>query len=227
MSDEILNRIARIKSMLKNFVEKGDLDYALEIIQQYEKVVLNDVEMLSFKGVIYYAKNELDKAEEIFKKGLLIDSTYSDLYFNLGCLFETKGDYIKAVRYFNRAYEFSNSEEERKEISRKIEYCEQLAAVPSEKKIIFFVKKGLDNFIDDIILGLMDEYFVRKIVVTDFKQIDEGMQWADICWFEWCDELVIYGSRHELAWEKMIVCRIHGYKVFTDFPRRVKWECCR
>ncbi len=35
------------------------------------------------------------------------------------------------------------------------------------------------------------------------------------------------GAEHELAWEKMLVCRIHGCKVFTDFPRRVKWECRR
>lgn len=210
--------------MLKDLIEKGDLDYALEIIRQYEKVVLNDVEVLSFKGVIYYAKNELDKAEEIFKEGLLIDSTYSDLYFNLGCLFEIKGDYHKAVRYFNRAYEFSNSEEGKKEILRKIEYYKQVIDIPTEKKIAFFIKKGLDNFIDEIILGLMDEYFVRKIIVTDFKQIDEGMQWADICWFEWCDELVIYGSRHDLAREKKLICRIHRYEAFTNYIFQVEWE---
>lgn len=210
--------------MLKDLIEKGDLDYALEIIRQYEKVVLNDVEMLSFKGVIYYAKNELDKAKEIFKKGLLIDSTYSDLYFNLGCVFESEGDIQTAIRYFKRALEFSKIEEEKKDVLEKLKVHENIASSVSDTKISFFVKAGLDSFIEDVILGLMDEYFVRKIIVTDFKQIDEGMQWADICWFEWCDELVIYGSRHELAREKKLICRIHRYEAFTNYIFKVEWE---
>lgn len=210
--------------MLRDLIEKGDLDYALEIIRQYEKVVLNDVEILSFKGVIYYAKNELDKAKEIFKKGLLINSTYFDLYFNLGCVFESEGDIQTAIRYFKRALEFSKTEEEKKDVLEKLKVHESIAASINETKIAFFIKAGLDNFIDDIILGLMDDYFVQKIIVTDFKQIDEGMQWADICWFEWCDELVIYGSRHELAREKKLVCRLHSYEAFTDYIFNVNWE---
>ena len=35
---------------------------------------------------------------------------------------------------------------------------------------------------------LSEDYFVRKMIVSDLKQIDAGMEWADICWFEWCDE---------------------------------------
>ena len=70
--------------------------------------------------------------------------------------------------------------------------------------MIFFVKQGLDSFLPDIIEGLSDEYETRKIIINELNQIDEGMKWADICWFEWCDELVIYGSQLELAKEKRI-----------------------
>jgi glycosyltransferase involved in cell wall biosynthesis len=93
-----------------------------------------------------------------------------------------------------------------------------------KKKISFFVKEGLDSFLENIIKGLSDEYETKKIIVNNFNQIDEGMKWADICWFEWCDELVIYGSSHNLAKEKIIICRLHSYEAFTKYPADVIWE---
>lgn len=94
----------------------------------------------------------------------------------------------------------------------------------NKKKIVFFVKHGLDKFLLDIINELEKEYITKKIVVTNLKQIDEGMEWGDICWFEWCDELVSYGSKINLAKEKIIICRLHSYEAFTEYPDKVTWE---
>ena len=91
-------------------------------------------------------------------------------------------------------------------------------------KIVFFVKEGLDSFLEDIITDLSKEYETKKIVVMNLKQIDEGMEWADICWFEWCDELISYGSNISLAKGKKIICRIHSYEAFTEYPANVAWE---
>lgn len=82
----------------------------------------------------------------------------------------------------------------------------------------------MDNFLSDIINGLFNEYEIKKIIVTDYKQIEQGMHWADICWFEWCDELIIYGSKLPIAKEKKIICRLHRYEAFTDYPKNVNWD---
>lgn len=95
--------------------------------------------------------------------------------------------------------------------------------VNNKKRMIFFVKQNLDSFIGDIINELSNEYEVKKIIVTQINQINEGMEWADICWFEWCDELVIYGSKLDIAKKKKIVCRIHGYEVYTDLIKQPNW----
>lgn len=91
-------------------------------------------------------------------------------------------------------------------------------------KLAVFVKLGLDNFLDDVINKLNYEFEIRKIVVTGYEQIDDGMKWADVCFFEWCDELVQYGSNHNLSKQKKIICRLHSYEAFTDYPSKVKWE---
>ncbi len=94
----------------------------------------------------------------------------------------------------------------------------------NKETIVFFVKQGLDSFLDDIINGLSSEYLTKKVIVTDLKQIDEEMELADICWFEWCDELISYGSKLNIAKEKKIICRLHSYEAFTDYPANVAFE---
>ncbi|GMQ59651.1 hypothetical protein AN1V17_40500 [Vallitalea sediminicola] len=95
--------------------------------------------------------------------------------------------------------------------------------VSNKLKLVFFVKQGLDNFLDEIIFNLSKNYEIRKMIITQYTQIDEGMAWADICWFEWCDELLIYGSKLDIASKKYVVCRLHSYEAFTNYPSLVNW----
>lgn len=94
------------------------------------------------------------------------------------------------------------------------------------KKIVFF-SKGNDNFIKDIIDELSVQYDTKKITIKvpmNLKLIDEWMEWADICWFEWCDDLLIYSSKLEIAKDKKIICRLHSYEAFTYYPSKVNWD---
>ncbi|WP_226678953.1 FkbM family methyltransferase [Mesobacillus jeotgali] len=93
-----------------------------------------------------------------------------------------------------------------------------------KKKVAFFSIKNGDKFLHEIIANQKNNYTVRNYIVEDLKQIDEGMEWADICWFEWCDDLVAYGSNLDIAKQRKVICRIHGYEVYTDNVDRVNWE---
>jgi glycosyltransferase involved in cell wall biosynthesis len=48
------------------------------------------------------------------------------------------------------------------------------------------------------------------------------MNWSDLSWFEWCDELIIQASR--LPKVCHMICRLHSYEVFSDMPGQVEWE---
>ena len=92
-----------------------------------------------------------------------------------------------------------------------------------KKKIIFFVKPGLDSFLGDVITGLSEEYETKKVIVNEYHQIDEERVGADICWFEWCDDLLIYASHLPQLQDKKVICRLHSYEAFTDQPLQVNW----
>lgn len=96
-------------------------------------------------------------------------------------------------------------------------------------KLVFF-SKGDDKFINEIIESLSVKYETKKIIIKTLRDasfIDLWMKWADICWFEWCDELLVYGSKLEIAGSKKIICRLHSYEAFTQYPLLVNWQCVK
>jgi Glycosyltransferases involved in cell wall biogenesis len=50
------------------------------------------------------------------------------------------------------------------------------------------------------------------------------MEWADVCWFEWCDDLIAHASRLPVASYRRVVCRLHSYEMFTSYIHQVNWK---
>jgi glycosyltransferase involved in cell wall biosynthesis len=50
----------------------------------------------------------------------------------------------------------------------------------------------------------------------------ELMDWADLAWFEWCDDLLIEAAKYPKKCP--IVCRLHSYEAFTEMPAQVDWS---
>ncbi|WP_372631076.1 glycosyltransferase [Cohnella sp.] len=99
-----------------------------------------------------------------------------------------------------------------------------MEVIPIFVKIAFFVKPGLDAFLQPIIDHLSREYDTRKFVIRSTDGIGQAMEWADVCWFEWCDELIAHASRLPIAAFRRIVCRLHSYEAFTNVIHKVNWK---
>lgn len=87
-------------------------------------------------------------------------------------------------------------------------------------KIAFFANHRA--FINDIIESLATDNEVRLFEGDSLDQISELMDWADIAWFEWCDNLIIEAT--SLPKKCKIICRLHSYEAFTDMPSKVDWS---
>ena len=220
-------RIKAVKSKIEELIGKGFLDEAKALLDKYEAKMPGDPDITSMRAVILIMEGSLDEAESVLREGLKKDSVQFDLLFNLAYIYELKGQFQKATDLYNKAMTDAKTEENRQNVNQAIERIKVSVSgiqAVDKQKLVFFVKAGMDSFLDDIVEGLSEEYFTRKIIVDDFSQIDKGMKWADVCWFEWCDELVIYGSKLGLAAIKPIVCRIHGYEVYSDMIHQVNWK---
>lgn len=92
------------------------------------------------------------------------------------------------------------------------------------KKISFICAAGLDNFIDPIIEGLASEYTVRKFVVRSKQDIFNAIDYGQIIFCEWCNEIAIIATNYEGIKGKKVIVRLHSYEIFTDFPKQINWD---
>lgn len=235
MSDiDVLNKA---KQKTKELIESGELELAKELVEKYKDLLKDDAEIYSMRAVIAMMAGKTEEAENILLEGCKIDKYNFDLLYNLGYLYENNDRYNEALNCYEKAKLYCNDIEANRDLEDKLGnlincYCkddkaEGNGAKDMQKKVAFFVKRGMDAFLGDIINNLSKDYNVKQILISkneDLKLIDIWMEWADICWFEWCDELVEYGSKHILANCKVIICRIHSYEMFTDYPMKVNWS---
>jgi len=216
------------KDAIKKYIENGELEKAKVAIEQNKRNYVDDVEFYSMEAIIAILENKFTEAETILNNGLKLDSNNFDILFNLAYVYEKTGRYDEAIRLYEQAKHICNDKEVFDEINailQRIKRTNKIKAKQTKKcKLVFFIKKGINSFVDDIVRELSNEYDTRFITVSNYSQIDEWMQWADICWFEWCDELIVYASKLEIAHHKKIICRIHGYEVYTNYIKNVMWD---
>ena len=218
------NQIKRIKSDIETLIHKKHYKEAIDFLEELIEIVEDDYEIYSMYGVALSMIGKFKEAIDFCMKGLDIAPYNFDLNYNLGCLYENIKDYSKALTFFELALNECEDEAVRENINLIIDNLKGYEGCSSQKKLVFFVKNKMDAFLTDIIEGLSNNYIVKKIIVTDFDYIDKWMEWSDICWFEWCDELVEYGSKLPIANRRKIICRIHRYEVFTNNIFKVNWN---
>ncbi|MFH1893699.1 MAG: glycosyltransferase [Candidatus Zixiibacteriota bacterium] len=86
-------------------------------------------------------------------------------------------------------------------------------------KIAFFATQ--DSFADGILAHLAAGNEIKRFSSDSVHQMAELMQWADLAWFEWCDQLLIQATKlHKTC---KIICRLHSYEAFTQMPAEVDW----
>ncbi|GAA0085619.1 glycosyltransferase [Clostridium sp. CTA-7] len=216
--------IIEIKRRIENLINDNYCKEAIKLLEKLLVTFPDDIEIYSMYVVALSMLGNFNEAIAICMKGLDVELDNFDLNYNLACIYEGIGEYSKALTFYALAIEECKDLELRENIDLIIKNIQSKKDYRPQQKIAFFVKVGMDSFLNDIINGLSEEYIVKKIIVTNYNQIDKGMEWADICWFEWCDELIEYGSKHRLATERKIICRLHRYEVFTYYPKNVEWN---
>lgn len=104
--------------------------------------------------------------------------------------------------------------------SVRLKLNDKAEKVTQRNKIAFFATNPI--FVNDIMkdLGMCNEVKVFKGGSID--DIATMLQWADLAWFEWCDDLIIAAT--QLPKTCKAICRLHRYEVFTDMPGRVDWS---
>ncbi|MTI53431.1 TDP-N-acetylfucosamine:lipid II N-acetylfucosaminyltransferase [Geosporobacter ferrireducens] len=93
----------QVKKQINQLILEEQIEEAKGILIEYEKLVVDDIEVFSLKAMIAMMEDHYRDAENILKKALIVDRTNFDILCNLGYLYEKLEDYNKALIYYGKA----------------------------------------------------------------------------------------------------------------------------
>jgi len=217
-------RLQSLAVIIANVQEQA-FDAASAGIAEHKAAFPSDPDLSILEATIAIEQGDLGGAISVLSDAQVEHPDQFGPCFVLGnILFEVE-EYEAAARQYARAQQIADEQQHEmlEPVWTRLRMQGIIEPDPGPRLAII-VKEGMDNFLGDITRGLVPDYQVRKFVVTGTGDVAKAMKWADICWFEWCNEPLIYGSNYFLARQKKIVCRLHRYEVFTEYPQKVNWE---
>ena len=125
------------------------------------------------------------------------------------------GQWHEALRFAERALSWRPGDPE---VHRVIEQCQtKLREGVSAADANFLIVDRIGSFSGDVA-----QHFAGKMNVIRRNDCDERWKaWANLVWFEWCDQNLIQWSRQK--WHCPVICRLHSYEAFSDMPEQVFW----
>lgn len=84
----------------------------------------------------------------------------------------------------------------------------------------------VDSFIGDIREHLSRDYEIVAIKPRNLQDIEKVVAWADIVWFEFCNELFLHAINQNIkALGKRVIARWHRFEIVeSTFPQRMRFE---
>ncbi len=151
-----------IKENIRVLIEKGDIEYAKLLLEDYMKIEKDDKEIYSILSIIYIMDGDLNAAEKILKDSLRLDPKNYDLMFNLAYVYELGEKHLQSLVLYRKALKENYYGIDKSEIESRI------------KNIKLTIR---ESRIDDITLNASK---IEKILFIDFENSEEVNKIAGI-----------------------------------------------
>ncbi|MDR4505570.1 MAG: glycosyltransferase [Candidatus Scalindua sp.] len=199
---------------------EGRIDDAEDQFLSIVKRDNNSKEAYNNLGVIAFQKNDIKRAIEYFTRSLEIDYSYKDAVINYTDLLGSLNQSQIAIPLLEKIVEDNPRDNEMRRLLEEISPQKHPQA-----KMVVLCLPGLESFLDELVNFLGKQYEVKSCYSHDQHEIESAVQWADIVWLEWANELSINLTNHAALLErKHVICRLHSYEAFVPFAQQIRWE---
>lgn len=81
----------------------------------------------------------------------------------------------------------------------------------------FLIVDKTGQFSRELERHMAERYNVERIETF----LPQYLRWADVAWFDWCDESAVLAS--QVSWDARVIMCLRSYEFFTDTPAQVNW----
>ncbi|WP_075780469.1 glycosyltransferase [Marinitoga sp. 1137] len=206
------------------FLNLNKVNKAISTLKELLRKNPDNLDALFNLTTIYYKKKNWNRIKEFGLKYFEKDPDDWAINDILAEVWLFEGDFDKAITYLENAFKAAPKEMTKYFEARISFFKNKITNAKKLPKLAFICAKGLDNFINEIIEGLSENYWVRKFVVTTDKEIYSAIDWGDIIWFEWANEVAIIGSNYSQTQIKPVILRLHSYEALSYYPTKINWN---
>ena len=174
-----VNELSQIKKSIEKMIDTGRLEEAKILITEYKKDIGFDDDIASMESIIYILEDKKEEALEKIREGLKVNIRNSDLYYNMGNIYENIGDYNRAYLCYEQAFYLCNDENSIENI------IESLNIIKSNKNIevkntsiiiltynqLKYTKLCVESIRNNNLLG------TYEIIVVDNNSTDGTVEW--------------------------------------------------
>ncbi|MFZ5448637.1 MAG: tetratricopeptide repeat protein [Thermodesulfobacteriota bacterium] len=83
--------------------QAGHYEQALQAFDQALKLKPNDPALITFKGIVYYAKGNNAKAMQLFEEAIKINPNFARAYYQRGMIYQAQEKYKEAIPDLEKA----------------------------------------------------------------------------------------------------------------------------
>lgn len=222
---DILHNLALVRTALGRFEAAAECLHKLIMLAPLEPAAYNDLAILEEES------GNIAGALNTFQRGAKLKSASKKLFTNFldFCQRHAGLTDLQAVRsqYLDRwgadAVLLEWEKRNRKSPVAEVEAgAPSVPVVPQVKRAKIAVFASYRTFIDPVIANLKTHHDLRVFEKGSEAEMKSLLEWCDLAWFEWCDQLVIAASK--MPKKCKMICRLHSYEVFSDMPRQVDWS---
>lgn len=211
----------KFKKNIEILIEQGLLQEAKGLVEEYEKIMPDDVDIYSIKGIIEMMEGDMEEAERVLKEGRDKDSNNADILFNLAYLYEMLGKKAVSSFFYKHAY-YAYKEEGREtecniifdKLGGDVEFNVLIGSCIRQKQ------KILSQFLNSIseleTEGLQVSYFF----IDDNDQLDSKIMLDEFCCkssntivYQANDKKDVYicdANTHH--WKEQLIWRVAAFK---------------
>lgn len=114
--DEFEHYKRDVKNNIKKLIEAGRLEESKELIDAYQEIVKDDIDIYSIKGVLSMMEGDMNRAEIILLEGIEKDDKNFDLLYNLAFIYQNTSRNELARNYYKRAIQNAENEDDVNEV---------------------------------------------------------------------------------------------------------------